>query len=268
MEELMKKFLAVVLVLASVLFAACGSSISDETRSAASDHIGKISLSLSNASFSLRDAKDALAANSAYSNFAKSIADLTATEATLAKNEGYALVAQDKVLREKITKLSTTIVRFTNDILGNNKDLKLEAAALDAGKRMLGVFTNARFAPIEWIRACDDASTMISDLTKLMEATHKGLLEAKSGKDAGAVLVAYAASVKALSERGQMLEKRYPFFKKVPTDPILEKPVAELRAAMVKLGNELKNKEKAYKDDKDFNDALKQMKDNLTTLKK
>ena len=37
---------------------------------------------------------------------------------------------------------------------------------------------------------------------------------------------------------------------------------------MVKLGNELKNKEKAYKDDKDFNDALKQMKDNLTTLKK
>ena len=157
----MKKFLAVVLVLASVLFAACGSSISDETRSAASDHIGKISLSLSNASFSLRDAKDALAANSAYSNFAKSIADLTATEATLAKNEGYALVAQDKVLREKITNSPNYCPVYQRYLAIT----RTRQRRLDAGKRMLGVFTNARFASIEWIRACDDASAKISDLT-------------------------------------------------------------------------------------------------------
>lgn len=264
----MKKFLAVVLVVISVLVIACGSSISDGTRTAASEHIGKISSSLTNAVSALKGAKDAASANSVFSNFSTTLSTLVSAEAALAKDSGYSQVAQDKALREKIDKLSRDIISFTNAVSGNNKDIALEAAALDAGKRILTLFTNASFAPVEWIRACDEARVMISDLTKLMESTHKALQDAKNGKAAGDALIAYAGSVKTLSERGQVLEKRYPFFKKAATDPSLEKPVADFRSSMVKLGNELKAKEKALKDDKDFTDALKQMKDSLTSLKK
>lgn len=264
----MKKILAVVLVVLSSLVIACGSSISDNTRNAASEHIGKIASSLTNAIAALQGAGDPASVNTVFSNFSATLSALVAAEAELAKDSGYSLVAQDKVLREKIGKLEKVIINFTNTVSGNNKDVTLQPLALDAGLRILTLFTNASFAPIEWIRACDEARGMIFDLTKLMESTYKALQDAKNGKAAGDALIAYADSVKALSERGQILEKRYPFFKKAATDPSLEKPVADFRSSMVKLGNELKAKEKAFKDDKEFTDALKQMKDNLTSLKK
>ena len=262
----MKKFL--VLVVSSVLFVACGSSISDETRTAAADHIGKISSNLTNAVSALKSAKDEASANSAFSNFSQTLATLVAAESNLAKIEGYSQVAQDKVLREKINKLSGDISRFTNSVSGNDKDAPLEPAALAAGQQMIASFTNVKFAPVQWIRACDEARLMIGDLTKLMESTYTSLQESKNGKAAGEALVTYAASVKRLSELGQTLEKRYPDFKKAATDPVLEQPIADFRASMVKLGNELKEKEKTYKADKDFVDALAKMKNDLTSLKK
>ena len=266
----MNKFFVLTLVLTALLAVACGSAVSDETRAGAAKLVAAIDSCISNTSASLKLAADAPAAQTVASNFSKKMGELAAIEKGLAAKADYARINDDKSLRSSLTRLGLAIELFRKEMNGESETFKLAAHSVEPAKAILKAFAAVSFRPIEWINACSDAKGMITQLAALMEKTYNELRDAKSGKIAGDVVIAYAEGVKKLSTTGLELEKKYPDFKKAATDSSLEKPVADLRASMVKLGKELNEKTKAYEaaGDKDFEAATKKMKEILSGIQK
>ena len=266
----MNKLFVLTIVLTALLMVACGSSVSDETKTGAAKLVADIGSCISNTSAALKLATDAPSAQTVASNFGKKLAELAAAEKVLSAKADYANINDDKSLRSSITRLGAGIAEFRKALSGESDSFKLAAYSVEPAREILKAFSAVSFRPIEWINACADAREMIVQLMVLMEKTYSDLREAKNGKIAGDILVAYAEGVKKLSTAGVDLEKKYPFFKKAATDSSLEKPVADLRASMVKLGKELNEKTKSYEaaGDKDFEAATKKMKEILAGIQK
>ena len=263
----MKKLFIIAIVLAAVL-TACGSSVSDATRTGASELITDITKNLTTALDSLKGAENAQAANEVAENFRASLSGYADKDSELAKNSDYLLINTDKKLQDLIEELASSLQSFRRAAGGESDAYRLAPHAEPAARDMLAAFAELKVYPVVWLNACTEARNLIGDLTKLMDTSFISLRDAKDGSTAGPALIVYANGVRDLAVRGSDLEVQYPDFKKAATDPSLEKPVADLRAAMVNLGKEINARIKDFEKDADFQSARAQMKEILDSIKR
>jgi hypothetical protein len=263
----MKKLFIVAVLLTAVL-TACGSSVSDATRAEASELIRDIKASLSEVLDNLSDAENAQAANAVAENFRAALASFTERDAALTQKSDYFLINTDKKVQVLIDELSAVVQGFTRSIGGESDAYLIAGHAVYAANAISADFRGLSVYPITWLNACAEARSLIEDLATLMDTSFVALRDARDGSTAGATLVAYANGIRELSIRGIELEAKYPEFKQAATDPSLERPVADLRAAMVNLGREINSRSKELERDADFQIGFAQMTDILNSIRR
>ncbi|HEY1407234.1 MAG TPA: hypothetical protein VF857_11540, partial [Spirochaetota bacterium] len=96
----------------------------------------------------------------------------------------------------------------------------------------------------------------------VFEKASEGIKNSKSGKEASDVLLTVADKVKVLSERARELEKKYPDFK-AQDNPELKAEMEKIQGSMQKFIQEVAKVSVKYAGDKDFQDALKKIGENM-----
>jgi len=264
----MKKLL-VSAILLTLFLAACGSSVSDATLEGASTLITDVTTSLTNVLETLKGAENAQAANEVAANFQAELSAFNAKDSELAQKEDYYLINTEKSILPLIDKLSQSINAFKRAAAGESESYQLAAYAAPAAKAMLTDFEGLNLYPIKWLNSCAEAKGLIEALTKLMDDAYVSVRDARDGALVGSALVTYANGVQELAARGTELEAKYPDFKKAANDPSLERPVSDLRAAMITLGKEISDRSKQFEGkDADFDSGMKQMKEILNSIKR
>ena len=255
----MKK-LFVIAVLTALAFVACSSGVSDATRTEAGNLIEGISTSITSALEALPKAETAQEAAEVAEIFNVTLAAFTAKDTELRQNEDYFLISKEKSFLTAIDKLASDITDLKKSFSGESEAYPLAPFATAAARTMLADFEAFSVYPMEWLNASAEAKSLIEALTVLMDEAYVTLRDAKDSSVAAASLVTYANGVRELAALGTELEGKYPNFRKAPSNPNLERPIAEMRSAMVTLGREINEKKKEYCDDKDFNLGLENMK--------
>ncbi|MDR2735077.1 MAG: hypothetical protein LBC99_10675 [Spirochaetota bacterium] len=264
----MKKIVLSAILLALIL-SACGSSVSKETREGAGKLIEGLTLSLTNYMGALKTAENAQAANDLAAAFKAGIAEFAAADTALSAKEDYYLINSDKNLVAQMDTLAQAVTSFKKSLNGESESYTLAAFAQPAARAALADFGTLDIFPLSWLNACADARELIQSLAKLMDETQNAMRGARDGGGAGAALTAYAEGVSRLSTVGVGLEEKYPYFKKAAADPSLERPVSDLRSAMVALGKEIKDNSTKYEGkDADYDTGLMRMKEILNAIKR
>jgi len=264
----MKKILISAILLA-LIFSACGSSVSKETREGAGKLIDDLSSSLTNHMEALRTAQNAQAANDLIAVFKTQMNDFAAQDAALTNKSDYYQINSDKELVAQMDTLAQTITAFKKALNGESEMYELPPFAQPAARAALTDFGTLDIFPIGWLNACADAKGLIDSLAKLMDATRVAMHGARDGSGVGAALMAYAEGVNKLAADGTELEEKYPYFKKAAADPSLERPVSDLRSAMIALGKEIKDNSIKYEGkDADYDNGLAKMKEILNSIKR
>ena len=263
----MKKLFVIAILFAAVL-PACGSSVSDATQAGASELISNITATLTESLEGLKNAENAQSAAEVADNFQTALASYVLKDGELMQKSDYALINTDKKIQGLIEELAAAMHSFRRSIGGESDAYHLAAHAAPAARAMQDEFEGLKVYPITWLNSCTEARNLIEGLTDLMNTSFVSLRDAKDSSTAGSVLIAYANGIRDLSARGAELEEKYPEFKKAATDSSLEKPVANLRAAMVDLGKEINARAKEFEKDADYQNARTQMKEILDSIKR
>jgi len=264
----MKKLLTFAIFLALIL-SACGSSVSSETREGAGKLIDGLTSSLTNHMEALKTTENAQTANDLAAAFKTQMGEFAAQDKALAAKEDYYQINSDKNLVAQMDTLSQTIVAFKKALNGESDTYTLKPFAQPAARAALADFATLDIFPIGWLNACADAKGLIESLAKLMDATQAAMRGARDGSGVGAALIAYAEGVNKLADDGVALEAKYPYFKKAAADPSLERPVSDLRSAMIALGKEIKDNSAKYEGkDADYDNGLAKMKEILNSIKR
>lgn len=107
-----------------------------------------------------------------------------------------------------------------------------------------------------------EAKALITDMTKLTEATAEKMEKALTGKDAGDALLAYAEEMKKLGDRGKELEKKYPEMKVENNDKFKVEEEA-LMKAMGSFTKAVTATMTKYSNSKEFQEAMAKMSETM-----